>query len=137
MGDTHPPGGHNIASVVARSTDPVIRWYGSRFERRTIFDFLFFDERVPPKPPSGPGSRIFNVKGDAVFRTGWDADAGLVLFRAGPTFNHNHSDQGSFQFRALGETMVTEAGWSDYYKDPYYDTFFTQAAGHNTAPGRR
>ena len=132
MGDTHPPGGHNIASVVARSTDPVIRWYGSRFERRTIFDFLFFDERVPPKPPSGPGSRIFNVKGDAVFRTGWDADAGLVLFRAGPTFNHNHSDQGSFQFRALGETMVTEAGWSDYYKDPYYDTFFTQAAGHNT-----
>ena len=67
-----------------------------------------------------------------MFRTGWDADAGLVLFRAGPTFNHNHSDQGSFQFRALGETMVTEAGWSDYYKDPYYDTFFTQAAGHNT-----
>nr|MBA2259627.1 heparinase II/III family protein [Acidobacteriota bacterium] len=80
----------------------------------------------------GPGSRIFNVKGDAVFRTGWDADAGLVLFRAGPTFNHNHSDQGSFQFRALGETLVTEAGWSDYYKDPYYDTVFTQAAGHNT-----
>ena len=72
-----------------------------------------------------------------MFRTGWDADAGLVLFRAGPTFNHNHSDQGSFQFRALGETLVTEAGWSDYYKDPYYDTFFTQAAGHNTASGRR
>jgi hypothetical protein len=132
MGDTHPPAGHSIAPVVARSTDPVIRWFGSRFERRTIFDFLFFDERVAPKPPSGPGSRIFHVKGDAVFRTGWDADAGLVLFRAGPTFNHNHSDQGSFQFRVLGETMVTEAGWSDYYKDPYYDTFFTQAAGHNT-----
>ena len=132
MGDTHPPAGHNIASVVARSTDPVIRWYGSRFERRTIFDFLFFNERVAPRAPSGPGSRIFNVKGDAVFRTGWDADAALVLFRAGPTFNHNHSDQGSFQFRALGETLITEAGWSDYYKDPYYDTFFTQAAGHNT-----
>ena len=132
MGDTHPPAGHNIASVVARSTDPVIRWYGSRFERRTIFDFLFFDERVVPQQPSGPGSRIFHVKGDAVFRSGWDADAALVLFRAGPTFNHNHSDQGSFQFRALGETLITEAGWSDYYKDPYYDTFFTQAAGHNT-----
>lgn len=132
MGDTHPPGGHNIQPVIARSDDPVLRWLGDRFERRTIYDFLFFDERVAPRPPSGSGSRIFAVKGNAVFRTGWTGDDGLVLFRAGPTFNHNHSDQGSFQFRALGETLVTEAGWSDYYKDPYYDTFYTQAAGHNT-----
>lgn len=132
MGDTHPPAGHSIGAIVARSTDPAVRWYGSRFEPRTIFDFLLFDESVAPQAPSGHGSRLFAVKGDAVFRTGWDADAGLVLFRAGPTFNHNHADQGSFQFRALGETLVTEAGWSDYYKDPYYDTFFTQAAGHNT-----
>jgi hypothetical protein len=132
MGDTHPPAGHSIGSIVTRSKDPAIHWYASRFERRTIFDFLFFDESVVPQAPSGPASRLFAAKGDAVFRTGWEPDAGLVLFRAGPTFNHNHADQGSFQFRALGETLVTEAGWSDYYKDPYYDTFFTQAAGHNT-----
>ena len=132
MGDTHPPAGHSIGAIVARSKDPAVRWYGSRFEPRTIYDFLLFDESVAPQAPSGPGSRLFNLKGDVVFRTGWDSDAGLLLFRAGPTFNHNHSDQGSFQFRALGETLVTEAGWSDYYKDPYYDTFFTQAAGHNT-----
>jgi Heparinase II/III-like protein len=132
MGDSHPPTGHAIAPIVARSTDPVTRWYASRFDRRTILDFLFFDDSVAPKPPSGTGSRVFRDKGNAVFRSGWDRDAGLVLFRAGPTFNHNHADQGSFQFRAFGETLVTEAGWSDYYKDPYYDTFFTQAAGHNT-----
>ena len=132
MGDTHPPAGHAIGPLVARSADPVIRWYGTRFKPSTIYDFLFFDERVAPRPPSGSGSRIFDVKGNAVFRTGWDATAGIVLFRAGPTFNHNHADQGSFQFRAFGETLVTEAGWSDYYKDPYYDRFFTQAAGHNT-----
>ncbi|MPZ19501.1 MAG: hypothetical protein GEV06_16515 [Luteitalea sp.] len=132
MGDTHPPAGHSIRAIVARSTDPVIRWYASRFEPRTIYDFLFFDDRVAPQPPAGGGSRLFREKGDAVFRAGWGPDGGLVLFRAGPTFNHNHADQGSFQFRALGETLITEAGWSDYYKDPYYDTFFTQAAGHNT-----
>jgi hypothetical protein len=131
-GDTHPPAGHAIAPVVARSTDPVIRWLGTRFDKRTIYDFLFFDERVAPRAPDTPGSRRFERKGDVVFRSGWDAEAGLLLFRAGPTYNHNHSDQGSFQFRALGETLITEAGWSDYYKDPYYDTFFTQAAGHNT-----
>ncbi|HWK08923.1 MAG TPA: heparinase II/III family protein, partial [Vicinamibacterales bacterium] len=131
-GDTHAPGGHAIASIVARSTDPVTRWYASHFNGRDILDFLFFDNRVPPRPPVAPGSRAFPIKGDVVFRTGWDRDAALVLFRAGPTFNHNHADQGSFQFRALGETLVTEAGWSDYYKDPYYDTYFAQAAGHNT-----
>ena len=132
MGDTHPPAGHSLGAIAARSKDPVIRWYASQFARRTIFDFLFFDERVAPQAPAGFGSRLFRAKGDAVFRTGWDAGAGLILFRAGPTFNHNHSDQGSFHFRAFGETLITEAGWSDYYKDPYYDTFFTQAAGHNT-----
>ena len=132
MGDTHPPAGYAIGPLVARSTDPVIRWYGQRFKPSTFFDFLFFDDSVAPRAPSGSGSRIFDAKGNALFRTGWNGEAGLVLFRAGPTFNHNHADQGSFQFRAFGETLVTEAGWSDYYKDPYYDTFFTQAAGHNT-----
>lgn len=132
MGDTHPPAGHSIGSIVARSNDAQIHWYAGRFARRTFFDFLFFDERVAPAPPAGFGSRWFRQKGDAVLRSGWGGDAGLVLFRAGPTFNHNHADQGSFQFRVFGETLVTEAGWSDYYKDPYYDTFFTQAAGHNT-----
>ncbi len=132
MGDTHPPAGHGIAGVVYRSKDPVMRWYASRFEARTIEDFIFFDDAIAPTPPPSPGSRFFPDKGNAVFRGGWGPDDPLVLFRAGPTFNHNHADQGAFLFRAFGETLATEAGWSDYYKDPYYATFFTQAAGHNT-----
>jgi len=55
-----------------------------------------------------------------------------MLFRAGTTFNHHHADQGSFLISAFGEPLVSEAGWSDYYKDPYYATYFTQAVGHNT-----
>ncbi len=132
MGDTHPPAGHGIAGVVYRSPDPVMRWYASRFEARTIEDFIFFDEAVAPTPPPSPGSRYFPDKGNVVFRGGWREADPLLLFRAGPTFNHNHGDQGAFLFRAFGETLATEAGWSDYYKDPYYATFFTQAAGHNT-----
>jgi Heparinase II/III-like protein len=132
MGDTHPPAGHGIAGVVYRSKDPVMRWYASRFEARTIEDFIFFDDAVSPTPPPSPGSRFFSDKGNVVFRGGWGREDPLVLFRAGPTFNHNHADQGAFLFRAFGETLATEAGWSDYYKDPYYATFFTQAAGHNT-----
>ncbi len=132
MGDTHPPAGHGIASLVYRSKDPVVRWYAARFEPRTIEDFIFFDDDVAPTPPPSPGSRFFADKGNVVFRAGWGRDDALLLFRAGPTFNHNHADQGAFVFRAFGETLATEAGWSDYYKDPYYASFFTQAAGHNT-----
>jgi hypothetical protein len=132
MGDTHPPAGHGIAGIVYRSKDPVVRWYAARFEPRTIEDFIFFDDDVAPTPPRSPGSRFFADKGNVVFRGGWGKEDTLLLFRAGPTFNHNHADQGAFVFRAFGETLATEAGWSDYYKDPYYATFFTQAAGHNT-----
>lgn len=132
MGDTHPPGGHGIGPVVSRSTDPVVRWYGGRFAPRTIYDFIFFNDDVAPVPPAGEGSRLFAEKGNAVFRTGWRDDSAIVLFRAGPTANHNHNDQGAFLVRNFGETLLTEAGWSDYYKDPYYGPFFTQGIGHNT-----
>jgi hypothetical protein len=132
MGDTHPPAGHGIAGIAYRSKDPVVRWYAARFEPRTIEDFIFFDDGIAPTQPPSPGSRFFPDKGNVVFRSGWERDDALLLFRAGPTFNHHHADQGAFLFRAFGETLATEAGWSDYYKDPYYASFFTQAAGHNT-----
>jgi hypothetical protein len=87
---------------------------------------------VALRPPELPTSRIFDEKGYAVFRSGWGKDSTVFLFRAGPNYNHNHADQGSLLLTAFGEPLVTEAGWSDYYKDPYYGSYFTQAAGHNT-----
>jgi hypothetical protein len=132
MGDTHPPSGHGIAPIAYRSADPVVRWYAGHFELRTIEDFIFFDDRVAPRPPAGDGSRVFDAKGSVVFRTGWTDSDVILLFRTGPTFNHNHADQGAFLLNAFGEPLATEAGWSDYYKDPHYATYFTQAVGHNT-----
>lgn len=135
MGDTHPSAGHGIAPIVYRSKNPVIRWFYSRFDRPSIQHFIFYDDSVEPRPPASAGmptSTIFEDKGNAVFRTGWEKDSITMLFRAGPNFNHHHADQGSFLITAFGEPLVTEAGWSDYYKDPYYATFFTQAVGHNT-----
>ncbi|MDQ3173956.1 MAG: heparinase II/III-family protein, partial [Acidobacteriota bacterium] len=98
----------------------------------SLSKFIFYDDSVEPQPPKLPTSRIFQNKGNAVFRTGWDKDAIIFLYRAGPNFNHHHADQGSFLLNAFGENLVTEAGWSDYYKDPFYATFFTQAIGHST-----
>jgi len=132
MGDTHPPAGHGIPPFVYQSKDPVVRWYFSQFDRPSLTKFIFYDDSVQPKAPTLPTSRVFEVKGNAVFRSGWTPDDMVFLFRAGPNFNHHHADQGSFLLTAFGEVLVTEAGWSDYYKDPYYATFFTQAVGHNT-----
>lgn len=134
MGDTHPPAGHGIPALIYESKDPVMRWYYSQFDRPSLSKFMFYDDSVTPQPPKSklPTSRIFRDKGNAVFRSGWDNDAIVFLYRAGPNFNHHHADQGSFLLNAFGENLVTEAGWSDYYKDPYYATFFTQAVGHNT-----
>jgi hypothetical protein len=132
MGDTHPPAGHGIPPFVYHSSNPVVRWYYSKFDRPSLSKFIFYDDTVQPLRPSLPTSRIFNDKGNAIFRTGWAGDDIVFMLRAGPNFNHHHADQGSFLLTAFGEPLITEAGWSDYYKDPYYTTFFTQAVGHNT-----
>lgn len=132
MGDTHCPAGYSIAPVVAASHNPVFRWYQGHFAPSSWEDFLFTDDTLQAKPPEDPGSRYFRTKGSVVFRTGWKPDDAILLFRAGPNFNHNHAGQGSFLLRALGENLATDAGYADYYKDPYYDSYFKQTAGHNT-----
>ena len=132
MGDLHPPSGRTLAPVVKYSKNSTDKWFYDQFAHSSIPDFLFFDDTVDPRPPDLPTSRIFDKKGYAVFRSDWGKDSIVFLFRAGPNFNHNHADQGSFLMTAFGEPLITEAGWSDYYKDPYYSTYFTQSAGHNT-----
>ncbi len=132
MGDSHPPSARTIAPLVKATKDPQDKWFYEQFAHNSIVDFIFFDDSTAPQPPRLPTSRIFWKKGNATFRTGWERDDLVFLFHAGANFNHSHADQGAFLLTAFGEPLITEAGWSDYYKDPYYATFFTQAAGHNT-----
>jgi hypothetical protein len=83
-------------------------------------------------PPLPPPSRIFPARGSAVLRGGWQPDDTVISLRVGPWFNHEHHDQGSFQAAAYGEDLVAEAGYADYYRDPHYPDYFTQAPAHNT-----
>lgn len=82
---------------------------------------------TPPVP-----SRVFPLRGSAALRSGWDRDATVISLRAGPWFNHEHHDEGSFQVTAFGNELISEAGYGSYYTDPHYADYFTQAAGHNT-----
>ena len=81
-------------------------------------------------PP--PLARIFPRRGSAVLRSGWGDRATVVSIRVGAWFNHEHHDQGSFQVAARGASLIADAGYADYYRDPNYPTYFTQASGHNT-----
>lgn len=79
-----------------------------------------------------PASNIFAGRGLAVMRDGWSERPNIAVMHAGPNFNHTHADQGSVAVAADGEIWLGEAGYADYYKDPSYQTYVTQAAGHNT-----
>ena len=81
----------------------------------------------PPLPPS----RFFDRKGAIVLRSGWQPDATVFAFRAGPHFNHNHMDAGGFLLSAGGEALLSEAGVTHYYNDPHYTSHYIQAVGHN------
>jgi hypothetical protein len=131
MGDSHGPTAYSVAPLVEHSKDPAAHWYYDQFPHKSITDFLFPPSSLSPAPPMAV-SRYFDRKGNVVFRTGWKPDDTVLLFRAGPTYNHNHSDQGAFLLRAGGEDLAVEGGYADYYNDPYYQTYFSQASGHNT-----
>ena len=87
----------------------------------------------PAQPaPLPPPSRIFPKRGSAVLRSGWKPTDTAISVRVGPWFNHEHHDQGTFQVAAFGRKLISEAGYANYYTDPYYQTYFKQAPGHNT-----
>lgn len=88
--------------------------------------------QVQSNEPEWPRSAAFPERGNVVFRDGWKSTDVVMSLRAGPNYNHNHADQGSVQIAANGEEVLTEAGYSDYYKDPFYQPYVIQAAGHNT-----
>jgi hypothetical protein len=88
--------------------------------------------RTPESVPDLPRSAVFPVRGTATLRSGWNFDATVINMRAAANFNHNHADEGSLSLAHGGEILVDEAGYSDYYKDPYYRPYVIQALAHNT-----
>jgi hypothetical protein len=122
-----------FAWILSRTEDPVFRWLYDMAPRDHPLDFLFGREHGPVvSPDSLPKARLFTEIGGVTFRSGWSPDDLVMNFRCGPFYNHQHFHQGSFQLSAFGETLVPEAGVVNYYNDPWYQTYYIQAAGHNT-----
>jgi hypothetical protein len=114
---------------------PALRAFYDRLDRAgqapDLLDLLCCTHGAEPVPHA-PFSHIFEKRGSAVLRSGWGQDATVISLRAGPWFNHEHHDQGTFQVAALGTRLISEAGYANYYLDPNYPAYFTQPRGHNT-----
>ncbi len=115
------------------SHNPVFQWLYMKSPRNEIFDFMFGSDKGKVTPPTSlPTSIQFPELGAVVFRSGWSPDDIVMNFRSGPFYNHQHFDQGSFQINAFGQSLLTEAGWANYYTNPYYRSYYIQPIGHNT-----
>ncbi|MCA9450278.1 MAG: heparinase II/III family protein, partial [Candidatus Omnitrophica bacterium] len=107
-------------------------------EMYTEFPIEFYDylwrpiDLQPESENSLPPSRLFEERGMAVFRSGWESEDLRLLYKAGPHTNHHHLDQGNFVLQYGGETLVDEGGYAKYYENKYYHSFYTQAVAHNT-----
>ncbi len=136
-GDAHddliPSSMSNWAYILRRDRAPLLRsLYGAR-PGQNYLDLLFPCDRTPaPLPPGLPLTARFRETGMTVFRSGFGPEDFVFVFKAGPFYNHQHFDQGSFFLGDLGRTFLDECGNSNYYEDPWYQRLFIQAGGHNT-----
>jgi len=135
FGDTSPKlsSMSNFAYLLKKTQDPLLRWLYSLAPGDRDVDLLFDDERTSSEPPLSrlPLVKLFRDTGTVVFRSGFGWDDFLFVFRAGPFYNHQHFDQGTFFLRDKGQDFLVEGGRTDYYNDPWYQSFFIQPGGHN------
>jgi len=138
-GDTHPSlGPSNVFAYLAslNKSQNLTKYYMSNRGTGTqeLLSRLLWENYVPAAASAvdEPESKVFADRGIAVLRDGWKEKPNVAVMRAGPNFNHTHADEGSVAIAADGEIWLGEAGYADYYKDPSYQSYVTQAAGHNT-----
>ncbi len=92
---------------------------------------IAYDDSVVPAPPSGSPTRFYAEGGNAVFRSGWDADAtmAVVLGEHGAAMElgrdrsglgkfasaaHEQPDTGSFTLGSFGEKLLLDPGYMTY-----------------------
>ena len=123
----------NFAYILHETRDPLLAWLAGLAPGKSEADFEFAGGGVRPEPPGDrlPPVKLFRDVGTAVFRSGFDPDDFAFIFRAGPFFNHQHFDQGSFYLADRGQNFLVEGGRTDYYNDPWYQGFFIQPGAHN------
>lgn len=134
FGDTSNPLAvmSNFAYLVGKYHDPYLKGLYDLSPGKTDRDLFFMDDTIQGKSPASLNPvKLFSDVGTAVFRSGFNKDDFMFVFRCGPFYNHQHFDQGAFYLSDKGGDFLTEVGRADYYNDPWYQRLVIQPGGHN------
>lgn len=105
--------------------DPVMRWDWEHFADRDrhgldAVESIAFFAPVEAKAPPWEPSCVFRAGGDVIFRTGWDAEASMLIMRAesgkarANSGGHEHPDNLSFIYVAKGKMALIDSGYIHY-----------------------
>src|SRR5690606_4892869 len=83
-------------------------------------------------PAAAPLSTVFPWAGQAVYRSGWDADARWSFFDGGPLgTNHEHYDKLHLSVSAYGRDLLVDSGRYTYVGGSHR-SFYRSTQAHNT-----
>lgn len=87
-------------------------------------DLIWIGSRGRRGSRPDPRSAVFEDAGIAVMRSGYDTDANVLVFRAGPAgAGHVHADALSLDVTALGVPRLIDPGVTTYAPDPLTDHY--------------
>ncbi len=123
----------HMVYLIKKYKNPYMKWIYDFAPLASDLDILFYPDNVKEKqPPLPPKLKTFKDTGIVSIRDRNSDKDFFFVMHCGPFYNHNHFDQGTFFLSYDGENYITEAGKTDYYLDPWYNSFFIQPIGHNT-----
>jgi hypothetical protein len=124
---------------------PDFKWQSRTFQEETLWllgsDAYYVFEALPSVCPEG-NRCVFDAAGYTVLRTGWDPEAGHLVFDYGglgaPTGGHGHADALSLVLFSHGRDLLMDSGTYVYNGAPEWRDYFRSTRAHNTivADGR-
>jgi Heparinase II/III-like protein/Heparinase II/III N-terminus len=92
-------------------------------------------QELTPKPPAET-SKVFPQSGFVVMRNGWQSDANMLAFDAGPqgmdSCGHGHADALSVVCSAQGTVWLEDPGTFVYTASKEWRDYFRSTQAHNT-----
>ena len=83
-----------------------------------------------PAEPDLPHSVLYRENGWAMMRDAWTTNATMLAVKSGFTWNHAHSDAGSFILFHRGQNLLIDSG-NCWYPHPQYDEYYRQSKAHS------
>ncbi|WP_329362061.1 heparinase II/III family protein [Streptomyces sp. NBC_00669] len=174
-GDCHDRrSGHSVAlyyRLAAAYADPTAQWLGALVAERHFWreayasgvrpgvmpeaylELLWYDPRIPARAPGGetPATAYFPDLGQITARTGWDAPATVVSFKAAPggghhaweegerlrratgweaaSAGHHHPDAGAFVIASRGAFLAVDEGYSNRKRAAHHNLVLVDGQG--------